>query len=570
MNTKNQVSKCYSEIERNYLGGHLEVAEDLADQLVKKIPQDPKLRLLRAHIYYSLGELKNARYEYELTRGLTTDEDLIDQALHGLERCESIYQDNIFPTSDATIIVPVSTIATLPEPENLLPNQKEEDLSCLDKNFSSNELNHHTKENLNYLSEDQSQSLSIIDRPDTLESLHILQADEFLPPINRWFHIAGMVLVTTLAGSAVLSAFLKYQVVVKAPSIIRPIGEVRLVQSAVEGKVRQISVELNQEVKKGEPITVIDDSQQLIRKSQLIDEITRNQQKLTQIRSQISSVEEEMLAESSKVLRGVDINQAELQTAKASLELAQEEYQRFSQLASDGAIADLLVQEKLANFRVAQSNFVRAQEVTKQTRDQGSAIQARLKQVKEQLLQQESDVIQQVNMQQQELKRINIDLENMIIRAPITGIIQSLSLRNPEQVVSVGQEIAQISPSQGGVVAKALVPSQNILPVVIGQPVQLRISACPYPDFGTLDAVVKNIAPDTGRTANSIVQASSVNQESSANPGYEVTMDLKELTLSDRSRVCTVRPGMEAQADILTEEETLLKFILRKARLMLP
>ncbi|WP_338442430.1 HlyD family efflux transporter periplasmic adaptor subunit [Synechococcus elongatus IITB4] len=569
MYTSDQSENCYFEIEKNYLNGYLEVAEELADQLVKSLPQDPRLRLLRGHIYYSLGELKKARYEYELTRGLTIDEEIIDQSLNGLERCDSIQQNKTELQSDATIIFPSHAVLAASQLEQSLLTHKNDQLSP-----DAQMLTQHS-DNAEpcippSISQDVLHSIQVVSDDEIPEHLHVLQADEFLPPVNHWFQIAGIILVLGFVGTAILSSILKYQVVVKAPAVIRPIGETRLVQAAVEGKVRQIIARSNQEVKQGDPIVLLDDSRQLTRNAQLVESIAKNRQKLQQIQSQKLAVEEEMLAESNKAARGVDINQAELQTAEASLALAAEEYSRFQALASAGAIADLIVQEKLASYRIAQANLNRAQEMTAQTQEQGLATQARLRQMQDQLAQQEFDVLQQIKVEQKELQQMNIDLANTIIRAPIAGIIQSMNLRNPDQMVGVGQEIARISPTQSGLVIKALVPSQDILPVAVGQRVQLRIAACPYPDFGTLEARVQAIAPDAGSLGNSISQvgAATASSESTSSQAFEVTIKPQEKPLTDGQRICKIRPGMEAQADIITNEETVLKFMLRKARLL--
>lgn len=568
MNMSNKSTDCYFEIEKNYLNGHLEVAEVLSDQLVKQNPQDPRLRLLRGHIYYSLGELKKARYEYELIRGITADDELIEQSINGLERCDTIHNSHINSQDDATIIFPSSAVIAA---SNLEQSFHHQDSEAHIQSFHSENLNHEEAllQNSPGSFSDSLQAVQVIPDDEIPEDLHLLEVNEFLPPVNHWFQIAGVTLVLGFVGATILTSILKYQVVVKAPAVIRPIGETRLVQSFVEGKVRQILVRSNQEVKLGDPIIVLDNSRQLTRKDQLTESLAKNQQKLLQIQSQKSAIAEERLAEFNKIERGVDVNQAELRTAEASLALAADEYSRFQALAADGAIADLLVQEKLASYRIAQANLARAKELTAQTQEQGLATQARLRQMQDQLAQQESEVLQQIRVEKKELEQMNIDLKNTTVRAPISGIIQSINLRNPDQVVGVGQEIARISPTQSGLTIKALVPSQNILPVAVGQRVQLRIAACPYPDFGTLDGTVQAIAPDAGSSANPATRSATQDSDAeTSQQAYEVTIKPQDKPLTDGRRICKIRPGMEAQADIITEEETVLKFMLRKARLL--
>ena len=49
---------------------------------------------------------------------------------------------------------------------------------------------------------------------------------------------------------------------------------------------------------------------------------------------------------------------------------------------------------------------------------------------------------------------------------------------------------------------------------------------------------------------------------------YEVTIEPEYLSLGKDNNQCTLQLGMEGRADIITREETVLKFLLRKARLL--
>ena len=92
----------------------------------------------------------------------------------------------------------------------------------------------------------------------------------------------------------------------------------------------------------------------------------------------------------------------------------------------------------------------------------------------------------------------------------------------------------------------------------------MRISACPYPDYGTLSGVVSKISPDafTADRNNNILPFIS-----STKAVYEVTIAPDSLVLSQRNKTCSLQLGMEGRADIISNQETVWQFILRKARL---
>ncbi len=64
------------------------------------------------------------------------------------------------------------------------------------------------------------------------------------------------------------------------------------------------------------------------------------------------------------------------------------------------------------------------------------------------------------------------------------------------QTVSAGGEIGQIVPSNAPLEVKAAVATEDKSKLKQGQNVQVRVSACPYPDYGTLKGKVKAISPD--------------------------------------------------------------------------
>ncbi|WP_273248189.1 HlyD family efflux transporter periplasmic adaptor subunit, partial [Limnospira indica] len=167
-----------------------------------------------------------------------------------------------------------------------------------------------------------------------------------------------------------------------------------------------------------------------------------------------------------------------------------------------------------------------------------------------------------------ELQQTETEVAAMAIRAPVSGIIQQLSLRNIEQVVNTGDVLAQIAPSDTPLEIRALVPAQEIGKVDIGQQVQMRVSACPYPDYGTLLGTVTTIPPDASRPQQTNDNQGEKRNSKQETATYNVTIQPERLELTSRTQTCRIQSGMEGRADIITKEETVLTFILRKARLM--
>lgn len=501
---------------------------------------------------------------------------------------------------------------------------------------------------MNFLRQDENYVWNKFNEPD-VEQLPLIDANEFLPRINKWTTIGGGVLVTSFIAAVSLSSVLNYNVTVKVPANIRPVGELRVVQSGINGTIQKITAKENQVVAQGDAIAYIDDSRLQNQKSQLQSSIQQTQLQLSQIDAQTAEINAQIAAQTSlnsrtmisaqaelagtqrsfedqQIQASADMNQAEaaLQLAKVQLErlqrdkvltatvqeaeaaftLAKVQRERLRPIVDSGAVPRNLFEEKeqavttakarleqaKANakeqleekqqaLKVAQVNLEKAKtalnpsnatitvasERIKQEQAKGEAALAALKKEQETLLQQRLELQKQLITHQKELKQLEFDLNKSVVRSPIAGTLLQLNLRNQGQVVQPSEAIAQIAPLNAPMLIKAQVPAQDIDKVKTGQQVQMQVSACPYPDFGTLKGTVKTVAPDALPIAqNTAAPAPGVPQVTA----YEITIEPQTVSVGRGDRQCPLKPGMEGRADIISREETVLQFILRKARLL--
>ena len=435
--------------------------------------------------------------------------------------------------------------------------------------------------------------------------------EEFLPPIGKWLTWGGISVVTAIALVIPATSILKYKTTVKTEAMVRPEGEVRLVQSAVEGQIANILVKQGQTVNKGEVLATVDPSSFQTKKNQLSKAIAQQKLQLDRLNAQIASLLNQTIAETERndaeilaaeaELAGkrrdhqdkdveadtqMEEATAKLEAAEATLNAAIAKQNRYSSVAKAGAIGkDLLseveleVKQQQQELKAARANLQRSlaalkpstaeiemtQQRIEQVKKSSQATVAGLKQEKEALTQQSIELNKQLEQDLEELRQVNTDLNKTNITATAVGTISELKLRNPGQTVQSGQEIAQIVPSNTSLEIKATVSPQDISKLKTNQKVQMRISACPYPDYGTLNGTVSQIASDIRQVQ------SSTNNDSSAKEAkptfFEVSISPSNSSFGRGKNICSLQAGMEGTADIITKEETVLKFLLRKARL---
>ncbi|NEO41320.1 MAG: HlyD family efflux transporter periplasmic adaptor subunit [Moorea sp. SIOASIH] len=456
----------------------------------------------------------------------------------------------------------------------------------------------------------------MVSNSDT-EFLPPVQENEFLPPISRWTTFGGLFIVTAVGLAILLASVIKYKETVKAQAVLRPAGELRIVQAATEGRIRSISVKENQLVKQGDIIATIDDSRLQTKKSQLISHIRQGQLQLIQIKAQIRALNRQISAETDRTNlavasaeaelsrrrrdyrnqqitanTGVEEAEANLRSAEAALSAARAKRDRYQPIANTGAIskerlreAQLAFEQQQQQVQAAQARLQNAkaalnpsdaqvaiaQQQIAQEKATGQATLATLDKEHEALIQQRTEINKQLEGNTHELQQVKIDLGQTAIRATADGIISKLNLRNSGQTVRSAEEIAQIVPTDASLLVKAGVAPADIGKLEEGQNVQMRVSACPYPDYGTLKGVVSQISKDSikpqGNGATTGAPTASSQKGVAATAFYEVTIEPESLSLGQGKKQCTIQLGMEGRADIISKEETLLQFLLRKARL---
>jgi HlyD family type I secretion membrane fusion protein len=446
-------------------------------------------------------------------------------------------------------------------------------------------------------------------------NLPSVREDEFLPPISGWTTFGGLFIVAVVALAFPVASVAKYKETVKVQALVRPDGELRLVQAATEGQVMSVAVKGNQTVKRGDVIATIDDSRLQTQKSQLQDSIQQSRLQLVQINAQINALNSQILAETDRIdgnvasaiaelhriereyqdkkittETGVQETASNLKATEAALNAAKAKLNRYRSAAKQGALSrdqleevELAFQQQQQAVSAAKAKLAGAQTAVNPSNAEiaiassriteaeatGKASLATLAKEKSALIQQQVEINQQSDKDARDLQQVNTDLQQTQIVATTDGIISKLNLRNPGQTVRPGEEIATIAPSDSKLTIKAAVPAKEIGKLKKGQIAQMRVSACPYSDYGTLKGTVTAIAPDAAfpQPDNNTPSTANAPSQQMGAAFYDVAIEPNNNSLGKENNQCAIQLGMEGQTDIITREETVMKFLLRKARL---
>lgn len=371
-----------------------------------------------------------------------------------------------------------------------------------------------------------------------LELLPRLDLEDYVPSVRPWLRISSWAVLVSAGLGLLFISICPYRVVVRSQGFVRPAGEQVLVNAPFSGRVASIDVTTNQAVALGQAIVSLD-------RSRLRGEVQQAGSSRRALDDQMHALRRQAQADYAKA-------ELEVEKSRSSFSLAESEVDRYQELVSQGAASASLFQAKQAALAEASATLRQAIENLDAVRFQGRSREAELR--KE---------MAAIEKSSQEGAR---NLVRAIVRSPVKGILFQLKVQNPEQTIAEGQPLAVITPSSAETLVKVEVRSEDVETVQAGQAAELRVAGCPYPDFGTLPARVLSVSPDAlpqpggGEGTEGNQRASNL---------YEVTLKPKRTVLRSSGRPCSLKLGMQVQADIITREETILRFVLRKTRLLI-
>ena len=429
-------------------------------------------------------------------------------------------------------------------------------------------------------------------------------------PVRRfaWEKIA---IITAIILAVPAIGILRHKTVVRASAIVRPAEKLHSVRAAVEGQVAQIQVEEGQEIERGQAIATIDVSRAKIEQNQLNRSVKQQKLQLDQLNAQIGSLSSQItIAETERdrseiaaarsqlesvrrnggernfeATNRVEAFRANVNAIEANLDAAKAKYDKYKSVAEAGAIgrsqlseAELAVRQQEQELEAARSQLKRAVAAFDSTTAEIDAFQQRIRQAEKSSLAAIADLNRQrkalVGQRTEINEQLERDIEELdrIVREPVksqliataTGTIYELDLNNRSQTVRLGQEVARIIPEGLKFQMKAAVSPQDIKELEVGQEVKMQVSACPYPDYGTLSGTVAQITRDDDEIFSQQVNYSPAE---ASNIPYEVIIAPDSNIFGSDKYQCSLQLGMESKLDIISREETLLQYILRKARL---
>ena len=280
-------------------------------------------------------------------------------------------------------------------------------------------------------------------------------------------------------------------------------------------------------------------------------------QQLTLYKAQLNSQKQkirviEQQIEQKKSEKTRSFNQSEIM--KEEVELLKEQVNIRKNLSKTGVVA----RDELLTTKIKLSENMREYQ---QFQDDFSVAKTTLAEAKQRRKEAEFQFIKDIQIESgkiiteiAEVKQILIKLNDIVNRlnviAPVSGIVQALSINSINAVAEPGKIILRIVPMDDGLIVESRILPGDVGHVHIGQSADVKIDSYDSGRFGSIEGKVKQISATTYLDEKN-------------NPYYRAEITLNQTWVGDNPEIMKIIPGMTVQANIKTGSKSILAYLLR-------
>ncbi len=161
--------------------------------------------------------------------------------------------------------------------------------------------------------------------------------------------------------------------------------------------------------------------------------------------------------------------------------------------------------------------------------------------------------------------------------SPVDGVVQDLAVHTENGMVEPGARLMVIVPRNTGIQVEAFVANTDIGFVKPGQRVTLRVTTFDFRRYGGVDGTVKHIGKDAvnaGTHAGTPVPenpaagnaSATTSQPTAAGPVFKAIIELDQNYMEIEGRRVELLPGMAAEAALILGTQRVIEYLLQPLR----
>jgi membrane fusion protein, adhesin transport system len=366
-------------------------------------------------------------------------------------------------------------------------------------------------------------------------------------PTSRGFAAPSMtvLLMVGLALFMAWAAWFDIDATVRAQGQVIPGGRTQIIQSADGGVLSKILVQEGQSVTSGQLLAVLERDRSSASFEASRDKAIAISAALERAQAEASGRTPNFgaktkafgVAQQALYVQRKRSLQEELDTLNDGMATTQEELRMNENLLKTGDISRIEV--------------MRAQR-------QVSELQGRINAARNKYLQ---EARQEAAKQAEELSAIVHQLEerqsvlgHTELSSPVDGVVKQLKINTVGGVLRAGDELMQISPTQGEQVIEVKINPADIGQLKLGLPVTIKLDAFDYSSYGTLQGSLSHISSDT------LTEQGSAGQ---ANTFYRAQVRFNVTNTNAKLASVAIKPGMTATVDVRTSSRSILEYLAK-------
>ncbi|NKB48617.1 MAG: HlyD family type I secretion periplasmic adaptor subunit [Alphaproteobacteria bacterium] len=140
--------------------------------------------------------------------------------------------------------------------------------------------------------------------------------------------------------------------------------------------------------------------------------------------------------------------------------------------------------------------------------------------------------------------------QRLDLQAPVRGIVQALNIHTVGGVINSGETILEIVPINDELVAEVRLSPRDIGHISAGQGAKLKFTTFDFARHGSIDGILKSVSATTLF-------------DDEGQPYYRGIVELDQNYVGENPALRQITPGMTLSAEILTQERSLLTYLLK-------
>jgi adhesin transport system membrane fusion protein len=376
--------------------------------------------------------------------------------------------------------------------------------------------------------------------------------------------------------------------VVKAQGKVIPSKQVQVIQNLEGGIIKEIKVFEGQNVQKGEELIIINDVAaasdlsdnakqynmllaRLVALNTLIEgkrvlnfpkELEPFIDIMAQAREQFNAEWKHRMSKIVEIEDGINQKKSDLDAAKNDFNIAKNDYELAKEelKLNEKAFKEQIIPRvtyiqsehdanaKKAKFKQAKSEVVKAKS---ELHEYMQRRESYLHESTTEFEKERAEIKSKLNTMQSKGVSLKAKVSHSKVTSPVVGTVKKINFNTVGGVIRPGMDIMEIIPTDDKLIIEVKVKPKDIGFIHTGLPAKVKLTAFDYSTYGGLDGKVIFVSADT------------ITDKKGASFFLVRVKTDKNYIVDKKGKKHTIRPGMQAETDIVVDSKSIMSYILK-------